>query len=190
MVPQQRMFRETAVKHYMQKRRVKDVLPRLLPVPIALFLWILVGSFLMVGIFAWSAQVPIYVSAPGIVLDQQTALHFNSREPSAIIFLPAVQSTQVQVGLPVQLQVTSSGQPVDSKIVQIEPGIVSPDVVSQQYKLNGAGLITGPSVVVLVGLGTALSPNTYAGSLLTANVQVGSRRVLSLLPGVGSLIGG
>ncbi|MBV8695332.1 MAG: hypothetical protein JO183_07585, partial [Ktedonobacteraceae bacterium] len=124
------------------------------------------------------------------VLDQQSALSFNSREPVAIVFLPAAQSTQVRVGLPVQLQVASTGQQVGSNIVQIEPGIASPDVVSQRYKLNSTGLIVGPSVVVLVGLGTALSTNIYAGSLLTAHVQVGSRRVLSLLPGVGSLIGG
>jgi hypothetical protein len=189
LAPQRRMFRETAVKHYMQKRHVKDVLPRLLPVPIAIFLWILLGSFLVVGVLAWSTQVPIYVTAPGIVLDQQGALRFNSREPVAIIFLPEAQSTQVRVGLSVQLQIASSGQQLGSKIAQIEPGIASPDVVSQRYKLNGTGLITGPSVVVLVRLGTALSTDTYAGSVLTAHVWVGSRRVLSLLPGVGNLVG-
>jgi hypothetical protein len=48
--------------------------------------------------------------------------------------------------------------------------------------------ITEPSVVVHVKLAPSLSSRLYAGSLITAQVQIGTQRILSL-PGLNDLIG-
>src|SRR5579883_3174704 len=67
-VPRNPIFRDNAVKHYMQSRD-KDTLPRFVPLPIALFLWVLLGLLLTAGVLAWYEQIPSYVSGHGVVLN-------------------------------------------------------------------------------------------------------------------------
>src|SRR2546429_475543 len=72
LVPNHPIFRNNAVKHYMQSRD-KDSLPRFISLPIALFLWILLGLLLVVGGLAWYEQIPSYVSGNGVVLNATSA---------------------------------------------------------------------------------------------------------------------
>ena len=68
---------------------------------------------------------------------------------------------------------------------------LSPEAARQLYRLNGMGalLITQPSIVVIIKLGTKLPATAYAGSLCTAKVEIGSQRLLALLPGLGNFLG-
>jgi hypothetical protein len=43
---------------------------------------------------------------------------------------------------------------------------------------------------VIIRLGQSLPPAAYGGSLVTARLQIGSQRLLALLPGLGDLAGG
>ena len=109
----------------------------------------------------------------------------------AVVFLPATTSLKVTAGQPIQVQVGSSGPHLSTTIATVKPGVLSPSQARQQYRLNGslAQVITQPSVAVTVQLGPGFSTQTYAGSIVNAQVQVGTRRVLSLLPWIGQLIG-
>jgi hypothetical protein len=49
-------------------------------------------------------------------------------------------------------------------------------------------LLSEPSRPVTVRLRVALPARAYAGTRLTARIEVGSRRLLALLPGVGKLL--
>jgi hypothetical protein len=51
-------------------------------------------------------------------------------------------------------------------------------------------VVTGPSVVAFVNMGSASSTRTYVGSLCAAQVHIGSQRVLSLLPGFNQILKG
>jgi hypothetical protein len=182
------IFRDEAIKSYIESRE-KDVLPLLVAPPVFLFLWILLGLLLTAGLLAWSAQVPIYQEGTGIVLEQQPAS--GQREVVALIFLPATSAPILRAGLPVQVQVGSSGPALTSEIEQVEPGILSPSAARTRYALASSvsETLTEPVVVVSVRLGPSIPAQLYAGSVVSAQVQVGSRRVLSLLPGLDQWMG-
>jgi hypothetical protein len=186
LVPNHPIFRNNAVKHYMQSRD-KDTLPRFISLPIALFLWILLGLLLVVGLLAWYEQVPAYASGNGVVLSSKYAPQYASQWAVAAAFFPVGQVRNLHVGQAVAVHFESSTDPVKGTVLAVDP-VVSPDAALQRYSLenNAASLITQPSTVVIVGLENT-SPSLYAGSTLTVSVVVGSRRIISLLPGIGSL---
>ena len=184
------IFRDQAIKSYIE-RREKDILPHLVAPPVFLFLWILLGLLLTAGLLAWLAQVPIYLAGSGILLEQQPPSTSGQREAVALIFLPATSAPTLRVGLPVQLQLGSTGPVLTTKIDQVEPGILSPSAARTRYALDSSisQLLTQPVVAVKVRLGPTISAQMYAGSAVSAQVQVGSQRVLSLFPGFDRWIG-
>jgi hypothetical protein len=183
-VPKRQIFRESALQHYIRNRE-KDVLLRILPVPMAVFLWVLLSIFLMAGLFAWNERIPTYTSGAGIV---QESTGGNS---IGVVFLPAGPTTTVQVGESVQIQIGPNSPQIQGNVMEIEPGILSPDTTRKQFQLDGASsyLVTQPSLILLVRFRTIVLAKTYAGSLLSAQIEVGSQRILSQLPGIGQLIG-
>lgn len=178
------IFRDQAIKGYIE-RRDKDVLPYLVAPPVFVFLWILLGLLLTAGLLAWLAQVPTYVAGSGVILEQQPPSTSGQHEAIALIFFPALSTSQVRAGLPVQVQLGSTGPTLTTKIDQVEPGILSPSAARTRYALDSSvsQLLTQPVVAVEVRLGPTISAQMYARSVVSAQVQVGSRRVLSLLPG-------
>jgi hypothetical protein len=161
--------------------------PRFISWPISVCFWLLLGVFLAAGFLAWYVQVPAYVGGPGLILARGDMLQPADEETVAVVFLPADQSAQVRPGLPADVQIGSAGMHVRSRIAKVEPSIMSPAAARKRYRLDGAGalLITHPSVVVIVKLGTTLPVTAYAGSLVTTKIEIGSRRFLTLLPGLG-----
>ena len=54
-------------------------------------------------------------------------------------------------------------------------------------RMKVLGVISTTAVFLL--LGATVPAHTYAGSSLAASVEVGSQRILSILPGIGKLVG-
>ncbi len=185
------IFRHKALQQYEQSRN-KTVLPRYVSPPVFVCLWILLGLLIIAGVAAWLGQVPTYVAGSGVVLDPGSTTQQGGNEGVAVVFVPATPSLTLRPGLPVQLQIGSTGPQVASTITTVEPGIVSPNEARDRYALGGvaSAVITQPSVVVTARLGPSIPAQVYAGSIVSAQVQVGTRSVLSLLPGLGSLSGG
>jgi hypothetical protein len=105
----------------------------------------------------------------------------------AVLFFPPAQAQNLHVGVPIRLHVGPSGPQFSSQITSIEPGVMSPVALRSLFHIENALLpITQPSTVVVVKLDPAFA-TAYVGSTLTADVQVGSQSLLSLLPGVGNL---
>jgi hypothetical protein len=151
----------------------------------------LLGVLIATGFLAWYVQVPTYVDGSGIILARGDMLQPAYGQMVAVVFLPPDQSAHLRVGLPVDVQIGSAGMLVHSTIAQVETGIMSPDAARQRYRLDGvrALLVTQPSIVVIIKLGTTLPATSYAGSFLTAKVEIGSQRLLTLLPGLGNFLG-
>ena len=107
----------------------------------------------------------------------------------AILFLSPAQVKNLHIGTPVRLHVGPSDQQPNHRITSIEPGAMSPEALRSLFHLENYPLfITQPVAVVTVKLDPAFA-TAHAGSTLTADVQVGSQSLISLLPGVGSLFG-
>ena len=187
------IFRNKALHYYVQSRE-KDVLPRFVAPPVFIFLWVLLGLLLVATLLAWLGRVPTYVTGSGVILNSQgSAQQAGNGEATAIIFLPATSSSSLKVraGMAILLQVGTAGPALHGKIATVEPEVMSPSEARTKYSLNGslALAITQPSIAVSVKLGPGLPAQKYTGSIVGAQVQVGSRSVLSLLPIIGQLIG-
>jgi hypothetical protein len=83
---------------------------------------------------------------------------------------------------------TAGTQEIGSKIERIEPGVQSPAHVQHTYGVE-SNLVTTPSIVAIIKL-THVPTATFAGSVLIARIQTGSRRFISFIPGVGRLLEG
>ncbi len=185
LIPNHPIFRQNAVKHYMQNRQ-KDTLPRFISLPIALFLWVLLGLLLIVGLLAWYEQVPDYATGQGAVLSSRYTSYYTHQGAVAAAFFAIDQAKHLHIGQSVAVHFASSSDAFLKGTVLAIDTAVSPDSAMSHYGLSNA--ITQPSVVVIIQLAT-ISPSLYGGSTLTVNAQVGSRRIISLLPGIGSLWG-
>jgi hypothetical protein len=173
------LFRNQALQAYARQRQ-KTVLPRYVTPPVFLLCWLilalLAGTTFTVGL----ARVPVHLQTSGIILaDQQ-----DSAEAMVVLFIPADAAKSVRVGQPVQVRLGPSGPQVSSTIAAVDTTIFSPSAARERYGLTGdlAQIITQPSMVATVRLGSIYAATTYGGSLVQSQVQIGTRSILSLLP--------
>jgi hypothetical protein len=170
------IFRDSAIQRY-RMRRDQDVLPRFIAPPLFTFLWILLGLCLLGGFLAWNARIPLYTSASGVIVQSEQAGQLQ-----ALLFAPADQQTTLRAGQPVQLQVGTTGPHLQLTVTSITPRILSPDQVRAQYHLNStlSLVVNQPSIVAVILLKRDVVLPEYAGSLVSAKVQIGERNMLSL----------
>jgi len=189
-VPERTIFRQSAITAY-KRGMEKDVVPRLISWPIIVCFWLLLAVLIAAAFLAWYVQVPTYVDGPGIILAPGDMPQPEYGETLGLMFLSPDQAVHMRAGLPVDVQIGSAGIHLQGTIAKVEPGIASPDAARKRYRLDSASalLITQPSIVVIIRLGTTLPTSDYAGSLLSAKVEIGSQRLLALLPGLGSFLG-
>jgi hypothetical protein len=173
MISQQKssIFREGALQRYIRSRE-KSILPRFTTPPMLLFFWCLLIIFLIGGALAWFEQVPVYATGGGVVQDG-----------GALIFIPYNPSLALHVGEPVRVQIGSTGTQLSGKVTSTDLQQFSPEQIRQRYQIQ----VPAPAVVITVSLGPSFSEQTYAGSILSAQVQVGSQRLISFLPGLNGL---
>jgi hypothetical protein len=176
------IFRSKTIQKYIQNRE-KSVLPRVIAPPVFLLCWLILMLLIAAGIAVWLGQVPVYVSGAGAVLDQHT-LSQQTGTAVAVIFLPVGSVSRLHAGLPIQLQIGQSGPVLHTAIDTVERTPLSPQQVRQQYGLQ----VPAPSCVVIADLGSAFPAHLYAGSLVQAQIQIGSESLLSLFPVLNSLL--
>ena len=179
------IFRESAVQRYIQ-RRDKDVFPRLLRPPVFIFLWILLSLGLLAGLLVWNIRVPVYTGAPGVILQGKTVGQLE-----AVIFVSPGQLTAVRPGQAVLLQIGANGPRLQQTITSVTAQVLSPVQIRANYALTDSlGLVVSqPAVVAVVTLQESSLLQGYAGSLVGANIQIGTRSALSLLPVLDRLLG-
>lgn len=106
-----------------------------------------------------------------------------------VLFFPPAQAQNLYAGMAIGLNINASGRHITSQITKIVPGAMNPAALRSLYHLENTPLsITQPAIVVVAKLEEALA-TTYAGSQVTATLQVGSQRLISFLPGIGGLFG-
>jgi len=190
------IFRSDAVQRYIEARQ-KAILPRFVRPRMFAFMWLLLGLLLASGVTAWMTQVPIYVQGVGVVVHDGAPSseneHENEDQMAVVAFLPPEQLSHLHSGQTLFLHLTEQER-VSRSIVAVEPEIISPAAAQKAFGLTeGAAMaILQPSAVVEVPLEPlpkdwALS--AYAGTVYQVEVEVGSRRLVSLLPVVGDFFG-
>jgi hypothetical protein len=185
------IFRAGAVQRHAE-RRDKTVLPRLVSPHTFLALWLALGMFLAAGVLAWYVRVPVYVTGPGVAMARQGQP--IDGEVVAMVFLPAELRPALHPGQMMFLDLNGTGVRMPRSIVAVEPDILSPSAARSRFALapTVANAISGPVVAVILDpvLPPGLPAETYVGSVYRAEVQVDSRRLLSLVPLIGQMLGG
>jgi hypothetical protein len=187
-VTNQPIFRSSALRHYMQNQEKSSYL-RFIPLPITILLWFLLGLLCIGTAVAWNETIPTYVGASGLIVAPGSGAanppaDRSKASASAILFLPPGQAATLHIGMSVRLFIGGATQGLESQIVTIAPGVRSPaDIHARYEQANCSLLVTQPVTEVTVTL--PKSVRALNGSLLAAQITVGSRRLLTLLPGVG-----
>lgn len=179
--PKGMIFRKEAMERYARGQN-KNVLPQFIMPPVFIFLWCLLALFISSGIIAWLGQVPVYATGIGVVLDPSSGNTSNGGL-TAVLFIPYSPSLHLQVGQPVNLQLGQAGPQISSAIGAVDSQILSPSTVRKQFLVG----ITDPSIAVTVAV-TGSHLSLYSGSLVQAQIEVGSHRLLSLFPGIGNFV--
>jgi hypothetical protein len=187
MPAQPPLFRQQALDYYARSRE-KSILPRIARPPVFLLLWLLLALAALAVMLAWLGQVPIYLSGPGMIVEQTIVQQQHITHTAlALVFLPVTpgQPWRVHVGSQAHIHIGTHGQMLVASVAQVEPGIVGPAEIAQRYAPTDTitAQITGPSIVVLMHLSSAFASETYAGSTLTVQIQVGTTSVLSSVLG-------
>lgn len=176
---QNSIFRDKALKHYTQNKK-KDILPNFSSIPVAIFLWMLLGSLLATGLVAWRTQVPVYLTGASVVLGT------GKQEMVALAFLAPKTPTQLHAGLPVHIQTGASGSQFTSTIAAVEPGTTT---LANAFEHAGLPVgqpseMTQPVVILLI----KRDPSAVLdrGSILVIQVTLGMRSLFSAISGIGN----
>lgn len=178
---QRSIFRIEAVTRNSRGGR-EAILPHFNSPRIIWLLWTLIALALAGGLLLWLMRIPIYTAGIAIPLANE-----DSHEPLMAVLVPARNANKVHVGQRVFWSFTKTGQRVNSTVIEVKSGALSPDSLQGELNLRGpaAASITEPVVIALVKLGAVpddLPASAYTGSVYRAEVEVGTRRVISLLP--------
>jgi hypothetical protein len=182
------IFRDDAVRRYVAGRE-KSVLPRLVSPRTFIYLWFLLGLLVISSLVAWFTRVPVYASGSAVVVRWRS----NQGTPEGIVvaaFFPPQHLSSLRTTQKLFLHFDAMSDRLSRSVIAAQPKVSSPDVAQKQFALHpgAAQGIRQPVAVVIVQLEpipTGLPASAYLGSIGRADVEVGSRRAVSLLPLIG-----
>lgn len=185
--PARPIFRPAAVEQHARARN-RQVLPWFLAPPTFACCWLLLGLVAAGSVAAWSTRVPVYATAPAVILAD--AGGGNDRLTVLLVLSPE-DARSVRVGAEVSVDLAGQAQTLTGTVDSVEDEARSPAAIRQHFELDaGAGAwITHPGSVVLAHLDPASTGSNvaaWAGSTGQGLVEVGAIRVAALLPLVGA----
>ena len=180
---QESLFRKKALQAYYQQNQT-TVLPHFVSLRLVAFLWGVLALCVGVACASWLVRIPSYVTISGIVQAQPG--------DGIVLFLPVNEAAHVQQGTLAQVQIGTDRPVFSATVAAVVPGVISPDVARQRYGLGSSawGVITEPSIALIIHLASGNSEQVQAGSVVSAQVQVGSSSIFTLFPGLNSRAGG
>lgn len=188
------IFREEALRRYIEGKE-KAVLPQLVSPHSFAYLWLMLSLLGVSSLMAWLTKVPIYASGTAVVVRLDHKLNHRTNGVNDDIVIAAffeakhLSSLQKTQKLLLSFDAMSVGETSNKNrfyrsIIAVEPKIISPDRIHKQFGLN-AQLTTQPAVVAIAKLEPTpknLPASAYVGSVGDAKAEVGSQRLVSLLP--------
>lgn len=181
--PSRPIFRPAAVEQHARARN-RQVLPWFLAPPTFACCWLLLGLVAAGSATAWSTRVPVYATAPAIILAD--AGGGNDRLTLLLVLSPE-DVRKVRVGAEVSVDLAGQAQTLKGAVDAVEDEPRSPTAIRQRFELDAgaAAWITHPGSVVLAHLDPATTGGNvaaWAGSTGQGLVEVGAIRVAALLP--------
>jgi hypothetical protein len=167
-------------------------LPRLASPSVFACLWIVLGLLGAGAAAAWFTRLPVFATGIAVVVDGPDGAGAPGPGVALVAFVPAQNLSPLRVGHALLYQAPTGRERRRAPIVWVEPQVMSPAEARRRFALGegAAAAITEPAVVAVARLepvtgGPPLS--AYVGSVYRVEIEVGSRRPISLLPIVGRL---
>jgi hypothetical protein len=189
-----------AVQRYLQAQE-EVILPRFVSRRACAALWGLLVALAGAGAATWCVRVPAYVSGPAVVLDGR-AVGLSPRagtaddpRPVVAVFLPPESGPRLQVGQRLLLELGGARERSVVSVAAVEVEAQSPAALEKRFSLSGAAAhaVSRPAAVALAKWRAgddAFAASRHVGSVYRAEVEIGARRAVSLLPLVGAFFGG
>ena len=179
------IYREDAVLRY-GRGREKSVLPRFISPRALAWFWILLGLLTASGLLASLARIPCFASGQGIVVRSTNLDPTNLSNVAMVALLPPDTLPSLHVGQNLFVNLGGKSERLSGSIIAVDPEVSSPEEVRKRFSLSGetALSITRPAAVAIAQFGrhsSDLSAPSYTGSIYHVDVEVGSRRLISLL---------
>jgi hypothetical protein len=177
---QRSIFHADAIKHYIEGKE-KVVLPQWMAPRTLLYLWLLLCMLSVLVGLAWFTAVPVYASGLALIVDLPAERSANN-EMTLVAFLSPEKHNDLRVGQRIFVEL-EPGKRREQLVAVVEPKIISPHMAQEQFGLSAA-LLTQPAAIVMTSFESpsALPATTYIGSVYHVDIEIGSRRVVSLLP--------
>jgi hypothetical protein len=186
------IFRPEAVRRYAEARE-QSVLPKFVSPQIMVALWALVVLLILSGVATWFARTPVYASGLAIVVDAGDKPANLGKGIAVLVLLPPEALPVLDEGKSILIQVNATSKPLEREIVAFEKDASKVDSILEEFALtNHPAVAKGqPAAVAIVRLedmeGNVLATD-YLGTIFRADIQVGSRRIASLLPLVDRIL--
>jgi hypothetical protein len=180
------IFRPEAVRRYAEARE-QSALPKFVSPRIMVALWIIVVLLIFSGVTVWFTSMPVYVSGLAIVVDTENKPVSIEEGTALLVLLPLEAQPALYKGKTILIQVNASSKPLQRKIVTFEKDASKMNGILEEFDLDNHPAVAKaqPAVIAIVQLedmeGDVLA-NDYIGTIFRADIQVGSRRIASLLP--------
>lgn len=163
--------------------KAQAVLPRFIAPPAPLCLWLLLLCFMALGGLLFLTRVPVYRNGVATVVD-------SKNEQLIVAFFPPESQSEIRTGQNLSLKLDPDGPPLVRAIAAIEPEILSPAEAHKKFNPGGDRdrAYQTPAAIAIARLGRPsekLPASAYEGSVVEARIEVGSQRLLALLPVVG-----
>jgi hypothetical protein len=186
------IFRPEAVRRYTEARE-QSVLPKFVSPRIMVALWALVVLLILSGVAVWFTSTPVYASGLAIVVDTGNK-PVNIEEGTAmLVLLPPEAQPVLDEGKTVLIQVNATSKPLKREIVAFEKNASKVNRILEEFALENHPAVAKaqPAVVAIVRLEDMpgnVATNDYVGTIFRADMQVGSSRIVSLLPLVDRIL--
>lgn len=184
------IYRASAYENHLRARQAPTLARIATPRSLS-WLWILTLCLLAILVTTGLVRIPIFSTVPGFAAERETPA-VGGEEMVLVILAPAPCQQAIKVGSEVLVHQEDGGR-LPCTILRVEPSATSPAHLRERFaaSLPPEASFSAPVVVAYAHLPSGAggsSPQTLRGASFEVDIQVGTRRVLSLLPGAGRLL--
>src|SRR5918992_41118 len=180
------IFRPEAVRRYAEARK-QPVLPKFVSPQIMVALWALVVLLILSGVAVWFTSIPVYASGLAVVVDPRNKLANIEEGMAILVLLPPEAQPALDKGKTILIQVNASSKPLEREIVAFEKDASKVNHILEEFALENHPAVSkaqpgAVAIVRLQGMPGNAPAKDYVGAIFRADIQIGSRRIASLLP--------
>lgn len=180
------IYRRKTFSSYINEEQ-RLVLPKFVSPRTFLFLWILLGLLVAIGVLVCLIKIPLYTSGRGVVFVSSTTTSAPDNPECIVAFFPPDALLFLQIGRNMSVKFSERRQWFSLKIAAVEAKVLESSEMHQVYGLKtGKNFLSGPVAMVsnCANENQAIfsPPNVPLAKKIEAKVEIGSRRLITFFP--------